>query len=267
MNTMNLQKDNVIGIVGGMGPEAGLTLFNYILSHTGARTDQEHLSVILMSLPRHIADRTSFLEGSASINPAYAIAGIIGSLERSGAKTIGIACNTSHVPGIYDTLLEELEKTNSRVKLVNMPVETCRHIKDHHPHVRRVGLMTTNGTYASRIYEKLLRIWGYEVVVPDPGFQHSVIHKMIYDPGCGIKANAGLLTAEADLLMEQAIRFFTEKKAEAIILGCTELSRFVGLGNQKDLLMIDSTEALALALISEASTRARDLPEKAAACR
>jgi len=249
---MDIEKDHVIGIVGGMGPEAGLSLFNKILYHTDAGTDQEHLSVMLMSFPKHIADRTLFLEGRTRVNPGYNVAKVIERLAAAGSKVAGIACNTCHAPAIYNTILEELDTLNCHIGLVNMPFETCRYIRDNHPQIHRIGIMSTNGTYSSGIYDQQLRQHGYEIVTPDPGFQSQVIHRMIYDPGFGIKANLGGITREAKLLMDKALAFFRQKKADAIILGCTELS-IVAAGEElsTDMLVVDSVDALALALIRE----------------
>ena len=52
---------NAIGIIGGVGPAAGVDLFNRILSHTSAEKDQEHLNVLLTSCPSLIPDRTAYL--------------------------------------------------------------------------------------------------------------------------------------------------------------------------------------------------------------
>ena len=146
---MHFQDDEIIGIVGGMGPEAGIALFNRILKSTDAKTDQEHHSVILMSLPKHVPDRSRFLQGEIPINPARAVIEIILKLEQAGARVIGIACNTCHVSEIFDVVLEELDKLQSTVKVVNMPEETCRYLKHFYPTARRIGLMATNGTYRS----------------------------------------------------------------------------------------------------------------------
>jgi len=248
-----LKKENIIGIVGGMGPEAGIVLFNRILFHTAAAADQDHLPVVLMSFPGNMMDRTAYLEGSAGTNPAYSVSGIIAKLETAGARIIGIACNTSHSPVIFDVIVSELEQMNSEVMLVHMPYETCRYIKDNHGQVRRVGLMATNGTYRSGVYENLLRDRGYEVVIPDYEFQDNIIHKMVYDPGFGMKANAGRITPEAISLMKKAVAYFKERRADAVVLGCTELSMIKDRIEPEDLILVDSTEALALALIREAT--------------
>jgi aspartate racemase len=249
---MNLEGDKVIGIVGGMGPMAGNALFSSIIRHTSAFEDQQHLSVILISLPRYIRDRTSYLETLSGDNPAYNIAEVIIKLERAGGKIIGIACNTSHTPEIYNIILQELSRLNSQVRLVNMPVETCRYIWENYPKVKRIGLMATNGTYRSGIYTNLLQEWGYEPVIPDFSIQDNVIHKMIYDPVSGIKPNAGGITEEGRSLMERALTFFEEKKADAVILGCTDLSAVITQKTAGNLVIVDSTDALAMALIREA---------------
>ena len=107
---MDLKEDRVIGIVGGMGPQAGVALFSNIVRFTSATQDQQHLSTILMSFPRHIPDRTLFLEGVAEINPAVNVVNIIRKLESAGASVVGIACNTCHAPAIFDVIARELDR-------------------------------------------------------------------------------------------------------------------------------------------------------------
>jgi len=250
---MHYQQNKVIGIVGGMGPQAGATLFNSIVCQTNASIDQQHLSVILMSFPQYIADRTAFLEGEECINPAFTIVKVIRKLEAAGAEVIGIACNTSHAGEIYSVIMEELDRVDSRVSLVHMPLATCSYIKDNYPGVRRIGLMTTNGTWRSGVYRDLLYNLGYEVVEPDARFQDDVIHKMVYDPVFGIKSHPAGVTTEVALLAEEALNFFENRQADAIILGCTELSVAITQRAVKGMLIVDSTEALARALIFEAT--------------
>lgn len=245
--------NKTIGIVGGMGPQAGVALLNSITCMTRAAKDQEHLSVILMSFPGEIEDRTAFLEGNVAINPAYTIAKIINKLEVAGANIIGIACNTSHAPRIYNVITEELKKAGNAVRLINMPFETCRYIKDNCPQVNRVGVLSTNGSYRSGVYHYHLHEMGFEVIVPEPEFQNDVIHAMVYDAGFGIKSNVGCITNEVNALMKKALSFFRERKADAIILGCTEFS-LMPFGSQVNgMLVVDSTDVMARALIKEAT--------------
>ena len=115
--------------------------------------------------------------------------------------------------------------------------------------------MVTNGTYKSGIYNKLLTDKDYEVILPDFSFQDTVIHKMIYDPIFGIKANPSHCTEEVKFLIEKALHFFRSKNTQAIILGCTELS-LVFPNSLDDLIVIDSNDSLAKALIQRSFVEA-----------
>lgn len=249
---MDNRRNKVIGIVGGMGPKAGVALVNSIIGQTSARTDQEHLSTILMSFPEYFEDRTSFLEGVSKTNPAYCIASVIRNLESAGANVVGIACNTSHAPEIYNVVLEQLEKGNSQIKLLNMPYETCRYLKKHYPWAKRVGIMASNGTYGCGLYTKLLQSMDFKIINHNRTFQNEVVHKMIYDRTFGIKSNGGAIAEEVTELMERAFDFFKKKEADAIILGCTEFSLVPISNSNNNILIADSTYAFAQALITEA---------------
>lgn len=239
----------VIGIVGGMGPEAGLDLMNHINTSTLARKDQDHLSVLLASFPADIHDRTDFLEGRVKTNPAYAIASIVRKLEYAGANLIALACNTSHVPEIYDVILRELFRYDSKVSLLHMPEETCKVIRQGEKDIQKVGIISTNGTYRAGIYETALRTMELTPVVPDPVFQDEVIHAMIYHPDYGIKSTPGRIAPRALACLEQVLDFFEQEGAEAIILGCTELSLILPRDKARNMIIFNSNKCMAQALV------------------
>jgi len=245
-------EEQVIGIVGGMGPESGIMLCNYINSLTPVTKDQEHLSMVLMSFPKHIVDRTAFLDGKTRINPAFQISKVIKKLESAGATIIGIACNTAHSSIIFNEIKKDLKKRGSTLKLLHMPQITCDILGKTYPKVKRVGVISTNGTYKSKIYESTLKERGYEVILPNFEFQNDVIHKMIYDADFGIKASPNIRTKEVKQLKNKTLDFFYKNNVEAIILGCTELS-LVFSENPSEIKVIDSTMSLARALVQEAS--------------
>ncbi|SHJ15803.1 aspartate/glutamate racemase family protein [Aquimarina spongiae] len=249
---MKIKRDKTVGIVGGMGPHSGCDLFEKILSNSSAKTDQEYISVVLMSFPSSHVDRTSFLLGETSINPAYSIVDVIRKLEVSGAEIVGISCNTAYSPRIFNVIQNELKRVKCNIKLLSMPFETCMKIKREHSNITRVGIMATNGTYKSEIYKKQLVDLGLEPITPDFEFQNEIIHAMIYDPEYGIKSNPEHIHAKAKVLVKKAIEYFKNQGAEAIILGCTELSLIIKEKNIKGMEIIDSTQEFSRALIKEA---------------
>jgi aspartate racemase len=252
----NLHNEKIIGIVGGMGPHAGAALFNEVLRHSSATADQDHLSAILMSFPGEIVDRTLFLEGKTSVNPAFQIVKVIRMLETAGAEVVGMACNTAHASEIFGVIEEELYQADSGVKMIHMPLETVRAIREQHSGARRIGLMATNGTCRTGLYRHLLEARGYEVIQPRPAFQNNIIHRMVYDPEFGIKARCGHITDEVKILLDRTWEYFKAEGTDAIILGCTEFSLTLSLtGNRvRGMALIDSTATLAKALVREAKT-------------
>ncbi len=260
---MSSQSETVIGIVGGMGPEAGLMLFNNIMTYTNASRDQDHLPVILMSFPSNVVDRTEFLEGKHTLNPAYPVARIVQKLEAAGAGVVGIACNTMHTPRIFDVLLAELGRVHCGVQLLHMPLETCRYIRSVYPGLKRVGLLTTNGSYRYGTYKNIMERMGFDIVVPDADMQQNVIHRMIYDKQFGIKANPGVITARSAEWMEQSLYYFKKREVEAVVLGCTELPALLeGQKEAKGMAVVSSVEAMALGLIREATLQTLSPIEK-----
>lgn len=250
---MYMKHNLVIGIVGGMGPQAGITLFNKILCHTPAVADQEHLSTVMISFPGDIVDRTAFLEGKTDVNPAGKITEIITRLEAAGAEIIGIACNTSYAPEIYNPIVQRLSEMKSRAKVLHMPLETCRVIRDFGDRVRRVGIVCTNGTYHAGIYKDMLTDLGYVAVIPDLAFQNNVIQRLIYDRSFGIKSNPSGVSNEVKVLLEKTFLYFRKNRTDAIILGCTDLSAIITEEKIDGMFVVDSTLALAKALIRDAT--------------
>ena len=159
----------VVGVVGGVGPFAGLDLLKKIFEQTLAVRDQDHLKVIGMFRPDEIEDRTHFLLTPGQINPGLAIARQILDMERIGAVIAGIPCNTAHAPKIIDCALEELKKAGSKIKFVNMIQETALYIQKTHPALKKIGVLSSTGTYKVGIYPLYLKPLGYEVLTPHPG--------------------------------------------------------------------------------------------------
>ena len=74
---MILEDKIMIGVVGGMGPYAGLDLVQKIFDETNAKTDQDHIPIAMISVPHIIEDRTEFIVGNTDVNPGIAISKII----------------------------------------------------------------------------------------------------------------------------------------------------------------------------------------------
>lgn len=244
--------EKIVGVIAGAGPFAGLDLLGKILNQTAAGKDQDHLTIVSLSRPCQIADRTEYLLGQTDANPAYAIADQVLQLEQLGAAVAAIPCNTAHAPAIFDAILRELHAASSNVKFLHMVKEVSAFLNQQLPHTRRVGVLSTTGTYRANIYPAALAPAGFQVIVPDAGFQERVVHAAVYDPAYGIKAT-GQPTATARHNLLAGIDHLREKGAEVVVLGCTEMPLAITEPQIEGIMVIDPTLILARALIREAN--------------
>jgi len=242
----------MIGVVGGLGPYAGLDLVRKIFDETDARTDQDHLPVAMLSVPASIPDRTEFLLDKTDVNPAHRVADLIRQLESIGATVVGIPCNTVHAPPILDIVLADLAEAGSTVKLIHMITEVKHWIEEEHPVVKTVGVLATTGTCLAGVYKGVFESGGLAAVCPDEAAQQDV-HDAIYDPAHGIKAQSGPATEQARKALLRAAQHLRERGAEAIVLGCTEIPLAITESELEGTPVIDATRVLARALVREAA--------------
>ncbi len=120
----------IIGIVGGVGPFAGLDLQHKILEQTAAARDQDHLPVISVSWPGPIPDRTEFLLGRVAENPAYPILNQLRLLAGAGATVAGVPCNSAHAPAIFDVVRAGVAGFERPLRLLHMIEEAVVHLQD-----------------------------------------------------------------------------------------------------------------------------------------
>ncbi len=240
---------NVIGIVGGIGPFAGLDLCDKILSKTHVSTDQEHLPVVLVSVPEKIEDISRFLLGESDINPAYAVVEVIKKLQCADATHIAIPCNAMHAPGIFDVIKTQIEETEVKVRLLDMVDETILFIKTYHSDIRKIGVLSTTSTFKKKVYFNALKNIGFEPIRPSENVQKE-IHEAVYNKKTGIKAQSTPITNRAKNSLVKGIRYLKHNGAEGIILGCTEIAYAIPYKKLSDVLLFNTTRILIRALIN-----------------
>ena len=242
-------KKKVIGIIGGVGPFAGLDLFKKIFNLTHASIDQQHLDVMLHSFPGQIPDRTAFLTGMNDENPEKSLFDIVRTLEASSADIIGIPCNTSHAAKIWDPLSGKVAKYFPHITLVNMVEEVGATIKEHFKEKSKIGILATTGTVVTDVYGETLKLHGMIPVYPDDEVQQDFIQDAIYNREYGIKAFSDPATARARQQLIAGMDHLIGKGANAIILGCTEIPIAIMEGAYNNIPLYDSSLILARALV------------------
>lgn len=245
-------KRPLIGILGGMGPQAGLDLSSKIIAETKAANDQDHLPVVLFSMPERVPGRTDFLLGKSTLNPAVELSRQLAVMSEIGVTVVGIACNTAHGAPIFNELVKCQKAVAPDIRLLNMIDETVMFIRENHPDVSRVGILATSGTYQFRLYDDPIESAGLIPVLPDKSIAEGSLQSAISDSKWGIKSNSNPITSQARATVREAIEDLRKRGAHAVILGCTELPLAVEADSFQDPVIIDPTRILARALISNA---------------
>jgi aspartate racemase len=249
---MATHTEKTIGIIAGAGPFAGQDLVQKVLQQTRATRDQDHLNLITLYRPHDITDRTEYLLDQSLPNPGYAIAHQVLDLHKLGVEVAAIPCNSAHAPEIYNVIERELRAAGCPVQFLHMVQETVTHLRTHFAHVERVGVLSTTGTYMTRIYPDCLEAAGFSVIVPDETLQYQAIHPAIYDRVYGIKANGGVTPRARENLL-RGIHGLLDQGAQAVILACTEIPLAIPESEIEGAAVIDTTLVLARALIREAN--------------
>ena len=245
---MNRLASEAIGIVGGVGPYAGLDLMRKIFDMTDAHSDQEHLPVLHHSRSALIMDRTLFLTGKTQDNPGEVLGDVMVELAEDGATVIGMPCNTAHSPAILDVALAKLAACGAKTHFVHMIDAVADYLASSLPEVHTVGVLATIGTYNTGIYQQTLGKAGLEVIFPDSEGRTRV-QQAISDNTFGIKAESNPVTAQARQYLVDEAGKLAAQGAQAVILGCTEIPLALTEKSLHGIYLIDATAVLARALI------------------
>lgn len=209
MDEYGLRKegDPVIGILGGMGPEATVDLYRHIVELTPAEKDQDHFKVLIYSNPK-IPDRTEAI-CSGGESPLPQLIESVQFLEKAGAGIIVMPCNTAH------HYLPEIQ-AQTGIPILNMIEETGSVLTASMPDITSVGLLAMDGTVRSGVYARTLEPAGVRILLPEKE-QQARIQKAI------ARVKAGKTDRVTKTMFETAAKRLVDSGAQAIILGCTEI--------------------------------------------
>jgi aspartate racemase len=216
----------VVGVLGGMGPLATIDFMHKVLAATPADTDQDHVPMLVSSIPQ-VPDRAAAFRGDGA-SPLAAMIASGQRLVRAGASLVVIPCNTAHL--WFDDLQSALGLT--MLHLVDAA------LADGVATVGgsgTIGLLCTDATLASGLYTNR---------APQVRWALPTAHEMQDWVMPGIRAvKAGELDRGGELLVAAA-QALARRGAQALVLGCTEVPLVLGASNAP-VPVIDATASLA----------------------
>ena len=195
----------MIGILGGMGTQAGLDFCSKLAKLNRGKSDQNY-PVFLLYNKSNIPDRKQNLKKYSKVLKSL----IIGCkfLEKNKCKFISIPCNTAHY------WYEDLKKT-IKIPILNMPKIVYENASKNCKKGSRIGLLATDTTIKTGIYNKYFKK-KYDLIFPFKRLQTESVNKSIKLVKMG-------KTKDAEKAIKPAVNFLIKRKCKKIILGCTEL--------------------------------------------
>ena len=234
---------STIGVFGGMGPSATVDFMDKLVQLTPATRDQEHLPVIVASLP-HIPDRSRSILGQGP-DPLPQLLKGIQFLNSAGVGVIAIPCNSSH------HWYEQMSRASS-APILHI-ARSCVAAIDQGTVPQRVAIFATRGALASGFYQRELQERGIDFLVPDPQAAQTLVDDCIRAVKAGDVAAGGAS-------LGQAFKLAFDQGATAVIMGCTEIPIAARHAPSQGLSLIDSSLELARATVNYALERGWNKP-------
>lgn len=231
-----MRNQKFVGVLGGMGPDATVTMFQNILRATPAHSDQEHLRILIYNNPK-IPDRTAAICAGGP-DPLPALIESARLLERAGVDLIVIPCVTAHY--FYDGIQAAIT-----VPVLHIVQETLRCASSQHPDCKVLGLLSTMGTVQTGLFPRFAGQWDITVIVPPEEMIQNVVMRAIY------RIKSGELAGEPSVLLQQAAAHLVQAGAQAIIAGCTEIPLALG-PDDVSVPFLDPLKILAQAVVDRA---------------
>lgn len=229
-----------LGVLGGMGPLATADFLSKVATRTPAQRDQDHFPVIMFSDPATPDRSDALLRGGDSPLPAM-LAGI-DFLNRAGCSIVAIPCNTAH--HWYDLISEA-----SLAPVLHIADALIAQLDLLGPNTTTIGLLATNGTIQSGIYDRVADTGRSILDLTDLGRQDPVMS--------GIRAVKAGRVEHARELFAQAADTLRSRGADGLVLGCTDVSGVIDHREPLEGLPVwDAADALAVACVNRLSAPA-----------
>jgi len=195
----------MIGILGGMGTQAGLDYCNKLAVLNRGKSDQKYPLFILYN-KSNIPKRPENLK--KYYNVLKSLINGCNLLQKNKCKFIVMPCNTAHY--WYDDLKKKI-----KIPIISMPEEVYLHTKKYCKKNSKIGILCTDATLKTGVYNKYFDK-NFKLVSPVKTLQTKSVNKAIKYVKLG-------KVKEAEKAIKPAINYLMKMKCKKIILGCTEL--------------------------------------------
>jgi len=195
----------MIGVLGGMGTQAGLDFCNKLAMLNRGKIDQ-HYPLFILYNKSNIPGRPANIHNYNKVLKSLITGCLL--LQKSKCKFIAIPCNTAHY------WYEDLQK-KIRIPIISMPREVYFHAKKNCKKNSKIGILATEATLKTNVYNKFFNKY-FKLISPKKSLQITNVNKAIKYVKMGKIKNA-------EKVIKPAVNYLVKMKCKKIILGCTEL--------------------------------------------
>lgn len=227
----------LVGILGGMGPAATADFYSKLIAATPAVTDQEHLRVMIWADPT-VPDRSLAIAGEGEDPTPRLIAGAQ-QLAGAGAAFYVVACNGAHA--FLPRVRQEVD-----LDYVSIIAVTAEHVSSL-PYAKHAGLLATDATLQSDLYQQALSNAGVKPVLPTAEDQRTVM-ETIY------AVKSGRLHDDQRAALAAVAERMVTAGADVIIAACTEIPLAID-SEESPRPLVDPAYLLANRVVQEAAVR------------
>ena len=195
----------MIGILGGMGTQAGLDFCNKIAVLNRGKSDQQYPKFILFNksdTPKRPENLKKYYNVLKELIKGCLL------LQKNKCKFIVMPCNTAHY------WQEDIQR-KLKIPLISMPKEVYHHTKKTCKKNSKIGILCTEATIKTKVYSKYFDK-DFKLVSPGKKLQKFCVNKAIKLVKMG-------KVKDAEKVLRPAVNYLIKIKCKKIILGCTEL--------------------------------------------
>lgn len=228
------KKEKIVGILGGMGPEATVDLMQRIIRLTPAGDDADHIRCIVDNNPKVPSRIKAIIEGDGE-DPGPCMADMGRRLAAWGADFLVIACNTAHYyHGAVQAAVD--------IPVINLIDLVVQHVKDNFPERQKVGILASPAVAMTGLYTSRFRPLAIKDIWPDADHQTRLLSVI----KAVKKGNTGPAVRSDYVAVCDHLR---QRGAQLAIVACTELS---ALDETLPIDFLDAAEILAMEIVAVA---------------
>ena len=228
-----------LGLVGGLGPMSTLEYYKRIhdLYHKRVKMTSicgDNPPMVIDSLDLAVA--YDMVESKNWRDLSDWLIASICRLQAAGAEFVAIAANTAHI--VFDEI-----QAGVPIPVIGIVDETCKFAYANN--LAKVIVFGTGFTMESGMYESACAKYGIRAIVPNKEDQDTIHHIIFPNLEAGI-----VLDDQKKTILGIANNMLAEHKADALVLGCTELPLIIQKGDL-DTVLIDTTQVHIDAIVQQ----------------